>query len=475
MKILALETSTSSAKAMIYSVEDGILGTVMKEYPEDICNVVTQDAEGMFSTLLDCANEVLDKCKCSIDIIGLCSTWHSLLLLDEDRNPLTRIMTWAYTNCAKTVNEYRNDKDLKSMVYQHTGCPMHSIYPLWKYIDFAKDGRFRDSKIYISSQLEYVFEKLTGEIATSKCVASGTGLMNIHKLKWDDEILEFAGLKKEQLSPLHEFDYQGKLSDNGAKYLGLKSGTPVVIGGADGALNQVGSGAIKSSIMTLSIGTSGALRITSDVPVLPDNPSTWCYYAGFEKRLAGAATNGAGNCLQWFARKVNRNIMSYAELDAQINKVKIKSAPIYLPFNYGERSPGWHDNRLGSFCALNPEHDLYDMYYSILEGVIFNLYHCYEILCDITGKPDEIRISGGILNSDIWLQMAADIFQCDLMVSKIEHASTIGAIGVVLKSSNMIGTLEEFDHGKGRIISPNPDKIKLYQERFDKYIKYYNK
>ena len=51
------------------------------------------------------------------------------------------------------------------------------------------------------------------------------------------------------------------------------------------------------------------------------------------------------------------------------------------------------------------------MYYSLLEGILLNLYHCYIILTDVMDTPREIRISGGITNSKMWLQMAADIFQ----------------------------------------------------------------
>ena len=69
--------------------------------------------------------------------------------------------------------------------------------------------------------------------------------MNIHTLDWDEDILKFAGLTKEQLPPLKEACDTMPLSQEAAAQMGLPFGIPVCVGGADGALNQVGSGAMK--------------------------------------------------------------------------------------------------------------------------------------------------------------------------------------------------------------------------------------
>ena len=68
-------------------------------------------------------------------------------------------------------------------------------------------------------------------------------MFNIHTLDWDDDILSFAGIKRSMLCELYEPIFSAPLKGS-VEYLGLK-GLPVIIGGADGALNQIGAGALK--------------------------------------------------------------------------------------------------------------------------------------------------------------------------------------------------------------------------------------
>ena len=49
--------------------------------------------------------------------------------------------------------------------------------------------------------------RLTGERVASRCMISGTGLMNIHTREYDDEILKMAGIARSQLSRLTESNH----------------------------------------------------------------------------------------------------------------------------------------------------------------------------------------------------------------------------------------------------------------------------
>jgi len=475
LNILALETSTSASKVAIYSSEKGLVRVLSIPYDESISDTLTQDAKGVFSLLIKGIQEILNPATYQIDAISLCGIWHSLLFLDKDKEPISPIYTWADTRAASTVAQYRNDQKLWNWFYNKTGCAVHSLYPLWKIIHLKKEEPdITKRACYITSQLQYVFEQLTGEKIGSKTIASGSGMFNIHTLEWDEDILKFAGINTSMLCELKEATYSAPLKGDMARHLGLKSGIPVIIGGADGALNQIGAGALKKGIMTLSVGTSGAIRLAYDQPVLPENRSTWCYYALKGKRLAGAATSGAGNCLEWFKKKAYRGCgFSYKELDEMAADADIKGAPIFLPFLYGERNPGWQDSRGGAFMGLKGHHEIGDLFHGVLEGVLFNLYQCYRALTEITGEPEEIRISGGIENSPHWLQMAADIFNRDIVTSGIQHMSTAGAAVLALNVLGEIADIEKYEPGSGKKYVPDETKSKIYQERYGTYLDYY--
>lgn len=476
MNILALEVSTSSAKTSIYSTNKGIIDSNSLSFKSNIAGVAVQDPEGIYNSVIECARQMLNKKDYNIDIIGLSSTWHSFLLLDENRRPISKIRTWADTSSSKTASKIRKNKEINKWIYRKTGCPVHSIYPLWKWINMVEESQINpNDNIYISSKPEYIFERLTGEKGVSKSVASGTGFMNIHKLDWDQEILEYANINKDQLSPLKSFDYTSTIKRSEANKLGIKNGIPVTITGPDGALNQIGSGALKNKIMTLSVGTSGAIRMITKKTLIPDEPSTWCYYVGDGKRLAGAATSGAGNCIEWFKNNMDKCDLSLNILSKKAKNIDNMKAPIFLPFLYGERCPGWNDNRKGGFYELDGKHTIGHLYYSILEGILFNLYQSYEILVNVDEEPSEIKISGGIINSDYWLEMAANIFKRNITISKVKDASIMGAIAICLKVMGEIENIVDFTPEKGDIIQSEKEFEKIYSERFKEYMKWYKK
>uniref|UniRef100_UPI000A8F0A0C FGGY family carbohydrate kinase n=1 Tax=Tepidanaerobacter sp. EBM-38 TaxID=1918496 RepID=UPI000A8F0A0C len=174
MNILALETSTSALKVAIYSSDEGPMSVKSILYNENISNTITQNAEGVYNLLLSKIKEILSSQTYRIDAISLSGIWHSLLLLDKHRKPLTPIFTWADTRPAETVAKYRKNEQLWQSFYNKTGCTIHSIYPLWKIIHLKESQPDIFSKAaYITSQLEYIFEQLTGEFVESKTIASG--------------------------------------------------------------------------------------------------------------------------------------------------------------------------------------------------------------------------------------------------------------------------------------------------------------
>jgi gluconokinase len=475
LNILGLEASTSSAKAVIYSTEEGVIKVITSPYGEDISDVVSQDADGMYNALINCAREALTGEALDIHGISITTTWHSLLFLDNARQPIGRIYTWADTSPAETVKRYRADGRFSSWFYHKTGCGIHSTYPIWKCMHLKETDPSMLHRIhYISSQQEYIFEKLTGEGVVSTTVASGTGFFNIHTLKWDEELLDMAGINLNTLSSIKEPEYKAPLCKEAADIMGLPEGIPVILGGADGALNQIGAGGMGEGIMTLSVGTSGALRMATSEPILPHYPSTWCYYLAEGKRIAGAATAGAGNCVNWFRNKWQYGFKELEHMIKSADIKKVDDAPFFMPFLYGERCPGWNDERLGGFLDIKGSHDIGQLYYAVLEGILFNLYHCYSILTDIMAEPDEIRISGGITHSDLWLSMAADMFEKDMVTSEIEHASILGGIALALKSLGYMDSLAEFTPNLGKVVKPRAGMANFYKKRFDRYIELYN-
>jgi gluconokinase len=479
MLILVLEASTASAKSMLYQSGIGIVDVLIKNYSPAAGDIATYDADLIMAETLLTGAQILDRNGLKrVDLVATGSIWgHSLLMLDQNKKPVSRLKTWADTEASATTNKYRKDKLLFNRFYQRTGCPIHTTYTLWKYIHEKENGAATNVS-FIATMPEYLFFKLTGELAASRSTISAGGFLNIHNLEWDPEVLDFAGVRPEMLSKLVDSEYTAPLSGEAAAVLGLKAGTPVLITGADGCMNQVAAGAFSDNIMTISVGTSAAMRIATEKPILAEYPATWCY-AGVENMwIAGSATAGAGNCVDWMGRKIlgfdNRLTLQQLDEGAQ-ETLRKEDAPLFLPFLAGERCPGWDDTKKAIFYEMKIEHNLYDLYFAVLEGVLFNLKQCYEITVPIVGKPPKfISISGGIEKSPFWLAMAATIFGLPVYTDGRLNASLLGAAFMGLKVMREINSVKDIKPIMKNCWEPDQAKRVFFEKRFKKYLQYYH-
>jgi gluconokinase len=441
-------------------------------YPFDICHAGGEtglhDADKVVRQLIRIGRAVAGDA--GVEAVVPCGTFHSALVCDKNMTPQTPVYTWEYGGAKRFAADLRKSNDYTKAFYHRTGCMVHALYPAIQLMYINRRQGLRFDNRYIASQSGYVFYQLTGERRETACTNSGGGLINVHTRGWDAETLADIGICAGQLGRIAGFRETVPLSATGAALLGIKSGIPVLPSQPDGALNQVGSGALGEGVMTFSVGTSGALRLSVPKPVIPDTPSTWCYLSP-DSWMSGAAASGACNCVDWIKSVLFPN-QSYPEIERE--PVDYRGMPYFLPFLFGERCPGWNDGRRGGFQGLLAKHMPRDMYFSVLEGVLFNLYQCYQVLCGIAGTPHTIQLSGGILNSAVWKQMCADIFGQEMTCAKVSQASLMGGAVLAMAVMGHIARIEDYQVETQGIILPNPAGHEIFEKRFVEYMALYN-
>lgn len=477
--VASLEVSTVTAKCILFSVRDGVIAEASKRYGPEVADGPSQDPHGV----LDCALGVLremvqvaDQKDLTIEAVGLVGIWHSLLLLDDERRPLGKIRTWVDLAGADHASALRHDQGLVHSVYHKTGCMLHAMYPAWKWHYLRQSEPQSTGKTkYLSSQTEFVFESLTDQAAVSRTLASGTGFLNIHDLDWDQDLLDMMDLRREQFGQLVEAFHTAPMKAEIAQLVGLPSGTPVTVGCADGAMNQLAVGGLGTEVMSMSVGTSGALRVAHLEPRIPEEPSTWCYYLLEGRRLAGAAINNGTNCVDWFLIRQGQELNSgtYDRYSNAVQDVDGMGAPMFMPFLYGERCPGWAEHRTGGFVDVKASHGAYDLYYSVLEGILFNMRQCYDILVDVGGLPKQVLVSGGIVNSAPWMQMAADILRREVMVTGSTNDSTVGGALVALEAVGGDEQVSDYRPPIARRFEPQAEGVAIHDSRYSRYLELY--
>jgi gluconokinase len=253
--------------------------------------------------------------------------------------------------------------------------------------------------------------------------------------------------------------------------LGLTEGISVLPSLPDGALNQVGSRAEEPGVMTLSLGTSGAMRMVIPETWFSPTHATWLYRSVDEGFLLGAATSGCSNCLDWYKSQAFAQDSSYAQIENSLREDS--NTPIFLPFLVGERCPGWDDTRLASFHEVGTSMTTNTFYQGVLEGVVANLYQCYEEILKSGYVPASIKLSGGVLHSSFWKQMCCNYFGHSMQEDFQDQTSLYGALVLAARSSGEL--LRESAQVKPSILDPVLETRDHYTRHFEKYRYWYEK
>jgi gluconokinase len=461
---VGIDIGTTATKAVCFDLRGNAIHQISHSYP--MChpkpNWSIQKPQEILNAVLQCIRKITKEIQ--PQFISFSSAMQSIIAIDETGKPLTDAILWA-DNRAATFTEEIKKSEKGNHFYQKTGIPIHPFSPMTK-IAWLKEF---DSEIFSKtykfiSLKEYVWHHLTGEYATDTSMASGTGLLNIHTLKWDDEILEFLKITPKQLSNVYEITHQCK---------GISDDFLYVIGGGDGALANLGTGAMNKGFMALTIGTSGAVRLPIDQPFIDPQMRTQCYHLTDSQYLTLGAVNNGAIVLQWLKETILKTTVSYEALFEEAEKIKAGAdGLLFVPYLLGERAPIWDASAQGTLLGLQITHTQAHLVRATLEGILFGLFQITEILLPDPEKRKETTImaSGGFGKSEFWLQIVADIFQM-----KVETSQTIegSAWGAVLIGLDATGITIEKHHKTGKTYSPNPANKKVYNDSFTRFKKVY--
>jgi gluconokinase len=457
--LIGLDIGTTSCKSIVADLEGKVVGNGIAHYPvlSTRPSWAELDPEAVFAGVLRAVrSSVLSSGVLPDEIIGLgvSGALHSVLAVDAQGEALTRAIPWADNRSADCAARIKREYD-GHRLYRRTGCPVHSIYLPAKLVWLRENipEVYRKAHKFVSVK-EYVLHKLTGKFIVDRSVASGAGLLNIHELGWDEEVLEIVGVTSERLSELVPTTtiLEG-IEPDYAEAMGIPSAVLLVVGAGDGLLSNVGAGSVEPGQATVMIGSSGAVRVISKQPKVDEEERTWCYLLTNERWAVGGAINNAGLVYRWFrdrfcpaeveaARRSEQD--PYEPLNAYAAEVGVGcDGLIFLPYLTGERSPRWNANARGVLFGLSLHHDRRHVIRAIMEGVAYRMYSVFLALEEVAGPVKEIRAAGGFLRSALWTQILADVFGRDLVIPEIIETSALGAVFLSLYALGYLRELEE--------------------------------
>jgi len=462
---LALDIGTSSVRAAIYDAAANVVPETFTKLERrlsetddggseiDAVEAYDQVLAAIDSTMLRAGGR-------AVSIVAVSCFWHSLMGIDADGYPTTKVFAWSETRPAKYVPRLRSELD-GALLHNRTGAHFHSsFWPaklLWIRAELAAQFARTDRWISFS---DFVHLRLTGRLATSVSMASATGLFDIRRCVWDEELSAHLGLDESRLAPIaDDRDESATLLPEFVRRWPALSEASVLPAIGDGAANNIGADCTTGDRAALMIGTSGAMRVAfaGDVPEsIPDG--LWCYRIDRRSVVLGGALSDGGGLFRWLKDNL-RLAGSDDDIEAEIEKrAPAAHGLTFLPFLFGERSTGYHENAHGAVVGLHATTDAADILRAGLESVAYRFAEIFDRLGSAV-RINEVVASGGALReSPIWTQIIADVLGRDLFLPETREASSRGAVihglcqfGLVPEPAQPAGNVFRFDESNHRI------------------------
>jgi xylulokinase len=138
-------------------------------------------------------------------------------------------------------------------------------------------------------------------------------------------------------------------------------------------------------------------------------------------------TLSAGASFRWW-RDVAGSGRDYEELTRMAAEAPPGSEGlIFLPYLAGERTPHLDPNARGAFVGLHLRHTAAHLARAVMEGVVFSLKDCLDLVAELGLPVTEIRATGGGARSRLWRQLQADVFGLPVHRNQVDEGPAFGA------------------------------------------------
>ncbi|OPZ25780.1 MAG: Xylulose kinase [Bacteroidetes bacterium ADurb.BinA174] len=490
MYLLGYDIGSSSVKACLVNAETGQIiasdffpKTEMPMYAAQP-GWAEQDPVMWWENLKLANASVIEKSRIDVaEIKGIGISWqmHGLVAIDKNKNVLRPSIIWCDSRAVpygeKAFDAIGTEKALSSLLNSPGNFTASKLawvkeneLQLYKQID----------KIMLPG--DYIAMKLTGEITTTVEGLSEGIFWDFRKNAVSKDVMDYFGFSNDIIPPIiPTFGFQGAVSAEAAKELGLKEGTPLGYRAGDQPNNAVSLNVFNPGEIASTAGTSGVVYgVLGEVnydPLSRVNTFAHVNHTPKNPRLGVLlCINGTGILNSWIKRNFIQSGLSYDDMNELAKNSPIGSKGVsVIPFGNGAERVLENKNPGCSVHGINFNiHTISDIVRASQEGIVFSFKYGMEIMEEMGMKINFIRAgNANMFLSPIFRQTLAGVTG-----TTIELFDTDGAAGAAKAAGMGVGIYfsnEEAFASLKKIMTIEPDaankdKYEAAYQRWKKHI-----
>ena len=439
-RIIAIDQSTSSTKAMLFDEECRMLARQNVDhhqyYPQ--AGWVEHDAEEIYQNLVEAVRQLVAP-EPNPDIrysLALTNQRETVVVWDKTTGkPVYNALVWQDNRGAALCQQLR-EQGYGPMVLEHSGLlidPNFSATGVRWILDNVEGAReaANDGKLLLGTIDTWLVWRLTGgqSFYTDTTNASRTMLFNIHTMEWDDDLMRLFDIPwtmVPEVLPCDAIFGETTVEDIFAQPIPIAG----VLGDSHGAL--VGQMCFGKGSGKVTYGTGSSVMVNIGEQPLPA-PKGLVTSVGFSVlgyHFYGYEGNiySTGATLKWIADQLQL-VGHPSEMEAEAVKVESTNGVYIVPAFAGLGAPWWQPQAKGAVVGMTFSTNKSHFLRAALDSIAYQVRDLVGVMAEATGgRLSEICADGGPTKNQFLMQFQADLLDTPVVCTEVEDASAMGAV-----------------------------------------------
>lgn len=446
--IIGIDNGSQSSKVCMYDLNGNIIVEAkqdLKPYELPKPGHVLHPDDDIWDSICVSCNEMMNRFTGDVnDIIGvgLCTIRCCRALMKEDGNLAYPVQSWMDIRLSQNYD--------------------HSI----------KDVA------YVTTSSGYITHRLTGETKDTAGNYVGPWPIDYNKWDWLEKSEEFDKyeLPRDMLFDLVKpNDLLGTISSKASKLTSLPEGLKVFASSNDKSVEALGAGLLRDNSMLLSLGTYICCMMQGE-GIYPNSQNFWTNFSDLPGKYLYETTGIRRG--MWTVSWVRDLIFDHGLIDVEqiggsfevfLNE-EAKSVPAgcdglltLLDF----LAPTHQPYKKGVLIGLDARHTRAHIYKSVFEAIAMTMnIHSEKMTDELKLKPNKIIVTGGGSNSELFMQIIADVNGITSVRNEVNGCASLGA---AINCAIGLGVYENFAYATEAMVrvkdefKPNMENHKLYK------------
>ena len=467
--ILAIDQGTTSSRVVLYDVKFKIKSIKQKEFKQYFPNDgwVEHDAEEIWKDVKQLISQTIktNNLKPSqIISMGITNQRETTVLWNKKTGkPIYKAIVWQDRRTADYCDQLKLKKKDK-IIQKITGLVLDPYFSAtkirWILNKTSKNSTDQDTNILFGTIDTWLLWKLTEGRShyTDITNASRTMIYDSKKEVWSKELLKLFNINKSMLPEVKEnaFNFGSTKLFGGNIVIGGMAGDQqaATIGQACFNAGQSKSTYGTGCFLLMNIGSKFKIstnKLLTTVAFKINGKKMFCYEGSIFV---------AGSAIQWL-RDNMQFFKDSKETDKIYSKANKNEKVIVVPALTGLGAPHWQPNTRGAIFGLTRNTTQADIIKATLDSLSFQTLDLIESMeKDAKIKIKEIRVDGGMINNNNFLQSLSNITQVKIIKPENIETTSLGVAYLAGLNAGLIkneNTISKF-WKKSKISKPTISK-----------------